>query len=134
MYALFRDYGIPVYYLSDGVKYTVINLMLLSVLRNGIVLIEEPEVHQHRRLLEILIEAIIKSVHRYNNQVFISTHSLELIDILTDCANSYGIGGETIGFYRLRLDNGKLETVVYEYDVVERLRKDLEYDFRGDSY
>ncbi len=131
LYAVFSDYSIPIYYLSDGIKYTIINLMFLGVVKNGIIIIEEPEVHQHRRLLEILVEAIIKSVLKYGNQVFISTHSLELIDILVEYAKYYNVEEDTIGFYRLKLDNGILQAVTYDYDTVERLRRDLEYDFRG---
>ncbi len=130
LYAVFSDYAMPIYYLSDGVKYTLINLLLLLSVKKGVIFIEEPEVHQHYRLLKILTKAMVDSIKDLGNQVFVSTHSLEFIDLLVDMVKKHGLENET-SFYRLRLDDGVLKASCYEFSVVEKLRKDIEYDFRG---
>ena len=80
--AILTKYSIPFYLLGDGIKSAFIYIALLNSVEKGIILIEEPELHQHIGSMEFIAEAIIKSRKERENQVFITTHSLEFIDLV----------------------------------------------------
>ncbi len=69
------DYG-------DGFRYAFAILSLASQLSNTALLLEEPEVHQHTGALRLLFSALNTLAQRNQIQLFVSTHSLDLTNIL----------------------------------------------------
>ena len=84
LYPVLRNYSIPFYLLGDGLRAAFTYLALFCRVKRCIILAEEPELHQHMSGMEVIAEAIIKSNIDRKNQVFLSTNSIEFIDILLD--------------------------------------------------
>ena len=127
--AIFTKYSIPIYLLGDGLRYTFSYIALLGSIENGVVVAEEPELHQHIGSLELLSEAIVKSFIERKNQLFITTHSLEFIDLMLERAKKYGAGQE-FTVYRVYLKEGLLGYRRYSFKDALELRKELELDLR----
>ena len=125
-----EEAAIPVYSMGDGVKQALSHLMPLLSLKNTLILLEEPELHQHPGLLELVVNAIVTSCLERDNQALISTHSLELVDELLRVVGEKEVG-DKVALYRLSLTNGVLRAVSYELEEAQKLRKELEYDLRG---
>ncbi len=130
LYAVLTDYSIPFYLLGDGLRAAFTYLALLGSVKKGIVLAEEPELHQHRSSMEVVAEAIIKSNTDHRNQIFLSTHSIELIDIILDKADKYGLEDD-LAIFRVSLKNGVLHYRKYSYSEALESRRELELDLRG---
>lgn len=130
LYAVFSDYSIPFYLLGDGFKSAFIYVSLLSSIKDGIVLAEEPEIHQHPSSLEAVAEAIVMSCQKHENQVFVTTHSLEFIDIVFSKAQKYSMNNR-LAVYRLYFEENELKYRRYSLEDSLRLREDLEYDLGG---
>lgn len=67
--------------LSSGEKefFNLISALILSQIKNGVVLIDEPELHLHSRWQEVIIDLIEKLSKQYNLQFLIITHSPKFI-------------------------------------------------------
>jgi AAA15 family ATPase/GTPase len=77
-----KDNGIetiPISSHGDGFIALLSTLHHLIRSRNGILLIEEPENHLHPRYLGVLIETLFSYCEELNVQVFMTTHSFDLI-------------------------------------------------------
>ena len=130
LHAILREYSVPFYLLGDGVRAAFTYLALLASVKRGVVLAEEPELHQHTTSLEIIAEALIRSSFEHKNQVFISTHSLEFIDLLLESAEKHSLKDELVVF-RVRLKNGVLYYRRYTFSEALESRRELEFDLRG---
>jgi predicted ATPase len=81
VYITHKDHALPAGLQGDGVQ-SVLRLALeLAAAPGGLVLLEEPEAAQHPRALHESARAIVAAVRR-GVQVVLSTHSLDLIDML----------------------------------------------------
>ena len=123
------DYSIPIYVEGDGIKSVLNYLMFLSSFRNSILLLEEPELHLHPGLMDILSHFIVHSHIHGGNQLFISTHSLELLDYLIEKAKQMG-ARTSLMVYKFSLRDNVLKYIAYSIDEAIRLRKEIEYDLR----
>ncbi len=130
LYIVGEKYSLPYYVMGDGFKNTLVYLMLLSSIHNTILLLEEPELHQHPSLLELVATAVVTSSIKSKNQIFISTHSLEFTDMIIKELESYNALNK-LNVYRFNLENGILSTVNYSGVEARDARRELEYDLRG---
>ncbi len=73
--------SVPVQLTSDGTRALVRMAFEVFATKAGLVLLEEPEAHQHPRFIGQVAEIIWAAVRR-GVQVVLSTHSLELLDAL----------------------------------------------------
>lgn len=64
---------------GDGFISLLNDVRYLLKAKNGILIIEEPENHLHPRYVDIFIENLFEYSKKLNVQVFMSTHSLDLI-------------------------------------------------------
>jgi hypothetical protein len=94
-------YSVPVAACGDGVYSAVRVSLELAVRPAGVVLIEEPEAHQHPAALLESSKAIVGAARR-GVQVVLSTHSLELIDALLAQSVQEG-DAERLSVVRMRL-------------------------------
>ena len=81
VYLSYDDYAVPVAMAGDGIQSLLRLVLELAVCPNGVVLLEEPEVHQHPSALAQSARAIHAAVRR-GIQVILATHSLDLTDAL----------------------------------------------------
>jgi putative ATP-dependent endonuclease of OLD family len=71
--------------LSSGEKefFNLISALILSQIKNGVVLIDEPELHLHSKWQEVIIDLIKNLSQQYNLQFLIITHSPKFISQAT---------------------------------------------------
>jgi energy-coupling factor transporter ATP-binding protein EcfA2 len=120
--------SVPAALSGDGI-YDLLRLCLkLASLHGGIVLLEEPEVHQHPGALRQTALAILAAVRR-GIQVILSTHNLELIDfLLSECKGDAEI--EQVSVARLKLDGGCLKSSTLSGAEAALSRFQIEDDLR----
>ncbi len=108
---LYLDYGdssVPVALAGEGIQSLLRIILELASRPGGVVLLEEPEVHQHPGAIRQSARAIWAAIRR-NIQVVISTHSLELIDaLLSEVENQEEL--DKMSVYRLLLKDGCLRS------------------------
>jgi AAA15 family ATPase/GTPase len=121
------DEPLPLSSMGDGFK-TLLRLSFMApLIKNGIVLFEEPETSMHPGYLNILARGIISSSEY--SQIFISTHSSELIEYLLEKAEKSD-EIESIKILRLRrLSDGYIEGEIYSgkeaAEEIEMIKTDL---------
>ena len=93
--------------LGDGARYSLVLAMVASLMRNSILLIEEPESHQHPGGLAKTLEVLVELVKDNKLQVFISTHSMELVRLLQAISNEEGV--DTAIFFLERKEDGTVD-------------------------
>ena len=105
LYARFPSGSVPIHVAGDGVIALTRIVLVLSALGSGLVLLEEPEVHQHPRAIWRAARAISMAAGR-GLQIVLTTHSLELIDGLIAALPTDGL--EHLTVFRTRLDGERL--------------------------
>ena len=123
----YADHSVPAALAGDGIHSLLrISLELLSC-PNGVVLFEEPEVHQHPGAIRQSMRAVLAAVRR-DIQVILTTHSLELIDLLL--AESSEDDLKKLSLYRLQLEDGLLRSHRMAGSEVQFARTQIENDLR----
>ena len=106
VHMVFSTHSVPVELAGDGMSVVVRAALELPLVADGLVLIEEPETHQHPASMRLLAQLFFAAARR-GVQLVISTHSIEFIDMLADAAN----GDDELNWltvHRLKLDDGLL--------------------------
>ena len=127
LYFDYADRAVPAALAGDGIHALVRVALELASRPEGVVLLEEPEVHQHPGAIRQSVRAILAAVRR-DVQVILTTHSLELIDALV--AESSPDDLQRLSLYQLELDNGKLISVRKPGSEVAFARQEIEKDLR----
>jgi len=127
LYFVYEDSAVPAALAGDGIHALVRVALELASRPEGVVLLEEPEVHQHPGAIRQSVRAILAAVRR-EIQVILTTHSLELIDALV--AESSPDDLQRLSLYQLELDNGKLISVRKPGPEVAFSRGEIEEDLR----
>ena len=126
LYFVFKTKSVPFEYIGDGAKIVFIIYAICSYLSEGLILIEEPEVHQHPKSLELIAEAIAYSAK--SNQIFIATHSLEFLEMLLKNTKEEDVD---LNVYKLvELKDGELRYRLYSRDVAYISIKEIGRDLR----
>lgn len=127
LHLVFENASVPIYVAGDGVRYALTLLIQALTPSGGVVLLEEPELHVHPNLMRIAANAILRSHIDRGNQIFVTTHSLELIKMMIEEARK--VGAKNLKLFRLALDRGALHTEEYTLDEAWRALE-LEWDLR----
>jgi len=93
-------------------------------------LMEEPELHAHPSLMGVVVNSILNSHRERGNQVFLSTHSLELIEMLLEQAEKLGLKDRDLKIYRVALEDGVLHSEEYTLSEALEATRKLEWDLR----
>jgi len=123
------DEPLPLSFMGAGFK-TLLKLSFMApLIKNGIVLFEDPETSMHPGYLNILAKEILLSSE--HSQIFISTHSLELIEYLLEKAEKSG-KIESIKILRLRrLEGGYIEREICSGKEAAEEMEMIKTDLRG---
>lgn len=106
IYLVFEGYSIPSALAGDGIRSLLRLSLELASRPDGVVLLEEPEVHEHPGALRQSARAIHAAVRR-GIQVILTTHSLELLDaLLSEASDASAL--DRLSVYRLQLVDGRL--------------------------
>ncbi len=128
LHVVHRDFSLPVALSGDGVRAAVRISLDLAACQHGVVLLEDPEVHQHPGAMRQTAQAILAAV-RSDVQVILSTHSLELIDALLAAVESKD-ELDKLSLYGLRLDDGCLKSYRLSGPDIAFSRTKVEDDLR----
>ncbi len=119
--------SVAVDWFGDGFRYAVNILSLGVVLQGTALLIEELETHQHPESLRKLTETLYKLAKQQNLQLFLTTHSMELITYALDAAEETGVDAK---LHHLTLDReGNLKSIPFDQPNAE-LMLDIGHDPR----
>src|SRR5262249_34461632 len=94
-------------------------IMTLSVIRQTLLVLEEPECHQHPGSLGRNAQAVCRLAREQEVQLIVSTHSAECVRSFV--AASQAAGSEGAAFYLTR-ENGKQEARRLDAQAVETLQ------------
>lgn len=123
----YTDKSVPAALAGDGI-YALVKLGLgLTAAPGELVLLEEPETHQHPGAMLQTAGAILAAV-REGSQIVLSTHSIELIDSLL--AESSDEDLDRLSLYRLSLKDGVLWSRRMPGSEVAFSRGEIEKDLR----
>ncbi len=101
---MLKDYSVRIDELGDGVKHAVAILSIILGVDISLLLLEEPEMHQHPKTFSYLAKSLSSLTAKAKTQMFITTHNLELIDAFLDTFKE-----EDVSLYHLSLRDGKLD-------------------------
>lgn len=107
--------------LGDGARSAILMASILLTLDNTAVLIEEPESHQHPGGLKAVMNFVLKVAKERRLQLFVSTHSVELLRILQKLCEDVGLRLRT--FFLERNVEGVVDVKVLERIDVDTLLK-----------
>jgi len=127
VYLTFANRIVPVTLAGDGIHAFLRLSLELASLDARLVLLEEPEVHQHPAAIRQAARAIVNAV-RDGIQVVLTTHSLELIDAFLAESSSEDV--ERLSLFKLDLHEGKLISVRVPGSDVAFARGQIEEDLR----
>ena len=126
----FRDFKepLPLYTLGDGMVSLLKIIHALAIAEGGVVMIEEPETSLHPGYMRWCSSLIINAATKV--QVFLTTHSLEIIEYILGRAEESGVL-DSVRLVRMSRVGGILDIV--ELDGREALArlKAVEQDLRG---
>jgi len=111
-------------------------LSLMNIIRNlrkakdGIILIEELENHLHPGYLDLIIDTVFTLANELNIQVFITTHSYDLIETALDSAGNLELEDD-IKILNLRKDDQKSSLREFDFREASRYLNELSLDLRG---
>lgn len=116
---LFDDHSLPLDVQGDGTRAAMRTIMVLTMMKNSLLMLEEPECHQHPGSLERFARAICKLAREQEVQLIISTHSAECVRSFLKAA---GEAGSEAAVFHLSLTNGKQEARRLDLEAVETLQ------------
>lgn len=124
------DKPVPAYLAGDGFKrFLEIASHIVSKDTTGVILLEEPESFQHPRYLGELA-VLLKEAASRGTQVILSTHSLELIQLLLAETPEYP-SNVFPTVHRFRLHEGVLHAVALSAETARFNMNELEQDLRA---
>lgn len=104
---------------GDGIKDYVAAYLTLMTQNKNVILIDEPETFLHRPLIPPLAKMITRSVGTKDKQVFLSTHSSDLVKALVEM-----VGADKINIIRLTRNTPAGEVSVVNGDALKKLTED----------
>ena len=112
---------VPIDALGDGARIAVLLASIASTIEDTALLLEDPEVHQHPRGLATLMKFLLSMAKKRRLQLFITTHSIELMNIIRKLCAEEGIGLRL--FFMERGDDGVVDVRAMESLDVDVLLK-----------
>jgi AAA15 family ATPase/GTPase len=93
--------------LGEGFRVALMIFFLIYGLQMKIVLIEELENHQHPKALKSLAKALVKFSVQQDSQIFITTHSIDVINSFVDSAEK---NSDIIRIFNIERNDGIIGT------------------------
>jgi len=121
---------IPFEFYGDGTIVLINTLYYLHQAKNGILLIEEPENHLHPGFLNIFIDTIFKYSEKLKIQVFMTSHSYDLIEEILAYSQKNGKERELMITLMVK-KKGIIEKTDFPFAKANRYLNQLRIDLRG---
>lgn len=123
IYVVHERGNIPLMALGDGVACLVRIALELAIAPHGMILLEEPEIHQSPRMILHMAQLIWTAVDR-GVQVVAATHNMQFIDALLQQAPAWA--RSDLNILGLELHQGRLTSTRHSTHDVDALRIALE--------
>ncbi len=130
--------GHPFEFLGDGFKSIIGLLWRLSSDRasHSVLLLDEPENHMHPGYVKELIKFIIDFSKKLEIQIFITTHSLDVLDIILsneelEKEEQKYLHDELVIFRMNKIGDSTTVANAFDYEEAKETKKDLLLDLRG---
>jgi len=107
--------------LGDGARMAILYASPLLLASDTAVLIEDPEAHQHPGGLATFTRFAFKTAKKQRLQLFITTHSIELLNIAKEISKELGLGLRI--YYMERGKDGYVDVRAIEEPELETLQK-----------
>lgn len=116
--ALMVDMGMPVRLpinvLGDGVRKVLSLVLAIMNCRNGVLLVDEIENGLHYSAMEKLWKIILEIAQRQQVQIFVSTHSYDVLKALSKAKQDQGSDGLAVSAYKLmRRQDDEISVLTY---------------------
>jgi len=105
------DLGLyPITLIGDGYKRLFLSSIMMAQVQNGCLLIDEFDSGIHYKALKRYIEWLLSTAEKYNIQLFLSTHSFDVLSVIADL-DEMKLG--LINLYRIKqeLDHTDLQCI-----------------------
>ena len=112
------DTLIPLNFIGDGVRRLLQLILAMCGMKGGIVLIDEMENGIHFSVLEKIWKVIYEAAKKFNVQVFITTHNIEILQYLHKAASKDEEFQKSIRNYTILKDKEK-NLEIFKYDFKE---------------
>jgi len=120
----------PIHVAGDGLQRLFLVACHAATLKGGVLLIEEPEAHQHPAYLTLLARVLAEAA-RSGTQVIFTTHSLELIDRILEATAE--VGEEALSqtaVHLITLEGGRLAGRLMGADDAAKAREAVQLELR----
>jgi AAA domain, putative AbiEii toxin, Type IV TA system/AAA ATPase domain len=115
---LLPDKGLSLDVFGDGTRAATRCLMVLAAMQDTMLILEEPESHQHPGSLERFATALCALARTQRVQLLLTTHSAECVRAF---AKGSAAPGSTFALFHLKLDDGLLWARRFDRDTTETL-------------
>jgi hypothetical protein len=112
-------------WLGDGLVETLNYLTSMLEMRRGIVLFDEFGAALDVRNLTLVVGALLEAAKEFDVQLFLSTHSLEIVDALLTAAPA-----DDLLLMQMKSEAGTVTVETLDHDEAKALREDLGFDLR----
>ena len=116
--------SMPFFTLGDGIKASVIATLAINAVNDGTIIMEEPENFLHPGLLNNLISELVLAANSHSAQIFLSTHSIELLEHLLERDSDVSV-------VQLNELDGVVEARVMDRNSAREQIEELGIDLRG---
>jgi len=120
--------SVPYYVMGDGFKFLSAIAFLVSSTKGGHLLIDSAEAFHHPKSLRTMVRTLTEGSLENDVQVFLTTHSLELLDMLLEEGIEAGIDGRVVYMKR---ENGGILTDTKTFEEAREIREVINLDLRG---
>ncbi len=127
VYLVYEEMAIPVAMSGDGIHWLVRLACEIVSREHAVVLLEEPETHLHPGAMRQAAQ-VFRTAAAQGTQLFLTTHSLELIDAITDGASEAEL--KELSLHRVQLENGELKSSRLNGEDVAVARFEIASDLR----
>jgi AAA15 family ATPase/GTPase len=117
----------PVESMGDGFISLLALLAAVSIAEDGIMLMEEPEMHLHPGFMALVTQHVIDTANRGKAQYVISTHSSDLVELLLKAPENLV---SFIRMYRIK-EKAEIDYEVLSGKEANEELKELKMDLRG---
>ena len=129
--------AINMHFQGNGIQNAIIIIAAVVFSpKNSTIIIEEPELYQHSRNMEILVDLFNYAVNKLDKQIIIVTHSFEIINAYcsdigqgTDRGNNH-VKANTSDFKLIVVNDIVGSEKIIEYDLTDKKYSDVRKDFK----
>ncbi|EEM81317.1 AAA ATPase [Bacillus thuringiensis serovar huazhongensis BGSC 4BD1] len=120
----------PLSIYGDGIKKVIALASGIISSKNGILLVDEIETSIHKKIMPRVFHWLIESCRKFSVQLFLTTHSLEVVDEILN-ANPSAIEKDVLRLVTLKKNETRTIARVLTGEEAIKLRNNFDMELRG---